>query len=342
MVKIKKFLAFKELKYSLITVSLGLIPVFVIILLLQLFVDIVPYHSQLKTIDLSDYYDIKMLIYYIVSAIIHLFICIIVSSYFSLSINKNTSIPKLRVMRTFRLFSLVFVFLLVYLIDGLHINLAYLSHDRIYFILSKSIFYSNSFKFFPEDFMLIGMKWFHLFSVLPFTLICVALSVMVFGGFYIGKELYNHVDSKEVSVNTLKEFVSNSNRMLRSYSQLLSVVMVSSTIATVLFFQLPVSLIKDTALRGYYSGVSMSMGVCWGATFSLTLLFLCIFPYSMIHRKIRSVIQDNRVKDDPEFEVWIEENASYFSFFGNIKLIISIVSPVVAGILTTLISHGIA
>jgi hypothetical protein len=83
------------------------------------------------------------------------------------------------------------------------------------------------------------------------------------------------------------------------------------------------------------------MGVCWGVVFSLTLLFLCIYPYALIHKKIKTVIQQNRIKDDPELEKWIYEYTSYYSLMVDNTFIISIVSPAVSSIFSAIISGTI-
>lgn len=329
-----RIFSFKGIKYSVSTTLFALIPVILAIVLLQLFINIRPYDQGLSAIEIKEGYNIEMLIYYLVSGLVHIIICTVIANQFALTNKKDIQGIKLSVTRNTRLFFLFAVFVLVYLFDRIHINLAYLSHDRLYILLSKSEFYKSSFVSFPP-----GRDWFHLFSSFPFLLICIALSVMIYAGFYIGNEMYNFVYKQDLSAPKLKEQIKELHRLLRNYAKLLSIVMVSSTIATILFFQLPVPLIKDEIIKTGYNNVSMAMGICWGVVFSLTLLFLCIYPYKIAYKKVSSIIQMERVKNDPELEEWIDKHKSYYSFIWNLKLFTSIISPAAAGILTTILSH---
>lgn len=329
-----KLFSFKGLKFSVQTILFALIPVLISIILLQFFVNIHSYDEEVKRIEIKEGYNIEMLIYYLVSGLVHIIICAIIANQFALTNRKDVPGIKLSVTRNLRLLFLFFVFFLVYFLDMSHINLAYLSHERLYVLLSKSEFYKPAFASFP-----LTLDWFHLFSSFPFLLICFALSVMIYAGFYIGNEMYNFVYKHDFSTEKLKEYIKDLHLLLLNYAKLLSIVMVSSTIATILFFQLPVPLIKDELIKSNYSNVSMSMGICWGVIFSLTLLFLCIYPYKIAYKKVSSIIQTERVKNDPELEEWIDKHKSYYSFIWNLKLFTSIISPAAAGILTTILSH---
>lgn len=334
MTKRLKLLYFKGLKYGVTTILLALIPVMLAIVFLELFINVGSYDQAVREIEVKKDYNIEILVYYIVSGLVHIIICAIIANQFALTHRKDIPGLKLMVTRNTRLLFLFFVFFLVYFLDRVNINLAYLSHDRLYILMSRSEFFKPSFVSFPGS-----LNWFHLFSTFPFLLICFALSVMIYAGFYIGNEMYNFVYKQEFSIEKIKEHIKELHRLLRNYAQLLSIVMVSSTIATILFFQLPIPLIKDELTKESYKSVSMAMGICWGVIFSLTLLFLCIYPYKLAHKKISSIIQMERIKNDPELEEWIDKHKSYYTFIWNLRLFTSIISPAVAGILTTIISH---
>lgn len=326
--------SFKALNYSISTVILALFPVSIAIIFLELFINVNTYGEGIKCIEIKDSYDIQMLIYYIISGVVHVIICGVIASQFAIENKIDTPSQKLRIVRITRSFFLILVIVLVYFLDSNNIKLAYLSHERLYILMSKSSYFKDLFVLVPTN-----LNWFHLFSVFPFLLICFALFVMIYAGFYIGNEMYNFIDKQELIPEKLKEHVLNLHRILRNYAQLLSIVLVSSTIATVLFFQVPVPLIVDGAIQKSYSNVSMAMGICWGVIFSLTLLFLCIYPYRLAHKKLLSIVQNDRVKNSPELEEWILKYKSYYTFIWNLKLIAPIISPAVSGILTTIISH---
>jgi hypothetical protein len=341
----RKKYSFKQVDYASTTILMGLIPVSLAIILFEILIDVKPYCGELSSLKIADNYNLKMLIYYIVAGFAHLVICSVIVYHFYQTTKKEASTEIIKAINKRRIFFLAIMFISVYFFDCLRINIAYLSHERLYKIMSQSIFFKQSFKAFPKDFIpFLGVvNWFHIFSIFPFFQICFAIAVMIFGCFYVGRELYVYIDQKNdiESPQLIKQFIADLNKSLKNYFQLLSVVLVSSTIATVLFLQVPVSLIKDEKLRLRYNDLSMAMGVCWGVIFSLTLLFLCIYPYKLIYKKISSLSQNVRVMDNTELEDWIDENTSYYSLVGNVKLILSILSPATAGIITTIISKSI-
>ena len=329
-----KSFAFKSIRYSVNTILLALIPVTLGIIFLEVFVNVRSYDQGLRSIDLKDTYNIEMLIYYLVSGLMHMIICAIIANQFGLTNKRDLPGVKLKVVRNTRMMFLLFVFVMVYFLDSIHINLAYLSHDRLYILMERSEFFERTFRYIPSQ-----LEWFRVFSTFPFLLICFALCVMVYAGFFIGNEMFNFTHKQDFTPDKIKEQIKDLHRILRNYARLLSIVMVSSTIATILFFQLPVPLIKDELVKANYNNVSMAMGICWGVVFSLTLLFLCIYPYKLAHRKITSIILSERVKNDPELEEWIDQHKSYYTFIWNLQLFTSIISPAAAGILTTILSH---
>ena len=334
--------SFKQLKYGVITAIFGLIPVTFVIILFELFIDISPYNHQINLLNVSQNYDIKMLVYYIVSGLSHIIICGIIVGHFFLKSGENAPTFKLKSIQKVRFSLLIIMILLVYFLDKFHFNLAYLSHDRLYILMEKSDFFINILKVFPRDVLhFVDLDLFYTFSLFPFVLICTALAVMIFGSFFIGGKLYEYIDLKELSINDIKVYILNMKLIFKRYTQLLSFVLVSSTIATILFFLVPVSLLENPIEKSNYMGVSIAMGVCWGVVFSLTLLFLCIYPYALIHKKIKTVIQQNRIKDDPELEKWIYEYTSYYSLMVDNTFIISIVSPAVSSIFSAIISGTI-
>jgi hypothetical protein len=336
------FLHFKGIQYGIKTILSGLIPVTLAIICFEMLIDVDPYQKELRTLLLAKSYNFKMLIYYIVAGFAHIVICSIIIYHFFLTGRKNAPEITLKWTRRIRFICLLSMFAIVFVLDAVHINIAVFSHDRLYILMSQSPFFKSAMKFFPGDFLaMFQYKWFHIFSVYPFILICFALTVMVYGGFYIGKDLHGYINRSDIPNNEIKKYISDINSMLKKYAQLLSVVLVSSTISTVLFFQVPVSLLKEQAIKTDYCGVSVSMGICWGVIFSLTLLFLCMYPYWLTHKKITMLIQDKRVQDDLKLEEWLNINQSFYLLMGNTKLIVSVICPAAASIIATMITQGL-
>jgi len=268
------FLHFKGIQYGVKTILSGLIPVTLAIICFEMLIDVGPYQKELKTLLLTKSYNFKMLIYYIVAGFAHIVICSIIIYHFFLTSKKNAPGITLKWTRRIRFVCLLGMFALVFVLDAVHINIAVFSHDRLYILMTQSPFFKSAMRFFPGDFLPTArFQWFRLFSIYPFVLICFALTVMVYGGFYIGKDLQGYINREEIPNKEIKKYISSINSVLKKYAQLLSVVLVSSTLSTVLFFQVPISLLKEQAVKSDYGGVSVSMGICWGVIFSLTFYF---------------------------------------------------------------------
>lgn len=339
-----KYFAFSEIKNSSRIILLGLIPVSIAILVLEFCFDSSIYKTSLDKYKVSNAnLDIKYLIFYLTSGFTHAVLCFLVIWQFDKILKRDISQYKLTILSRARTMITITTFLLVYGLDYIEINISYLSHQRVYTILSSAEFYSNSFKVFPRDFFysILDFDFFYIFSLFPFSLICIALAVMVFGSFAIGKELSSITESATNSVKELENTISIFNQKFKNIIFLLSLVLITSSIATVLLFQLPVPLIEDEVLMHIFQGESFAFGISWGVIFSLTLLFLCIYPYYKLHHLMLKKIKSERIKDDPSLEQWLLKNENTYSFTSNVKLLISIASPSIAGILTSIISNGI-
>lgn len=334
-----------EIKYGIQIVAFGLIPIAITLLITELYLrPELCYDSFVLATKQNPYmFDSKYLIYYLTSGFAHLTLSVLVIWQFKQIIYSNTSFWKITIGKRVRIFIVVISCFLVYLLDVLHLDLAFVSHDRIYFILSKSYYYQAYFKMFPSDFFnsILNFDFFYIFSILPFSLISVALIVMTFGSFAMGKTVQEFIIGSKGRTEDLIKSTAKFSQKFKDIIFLLSIVLATSTIATVLLFQLPVPLIEEGAGRNIYQGDSFAYGIKWGVIFSFTLLFLCIYPYYKMQKTVTQHIQKIRIKNDPVLEEWLSNNGTTFSFVSNIKFLTSIASPSIAGLLTTILSGSI-
>lgn len=332
---------FKNVRHSLGIILFALIPVVLSVIVFQVFVNRSVYTDALLKLEIKPQYNIVMLLYYLIIGIAHIIISIIVAWQFALLNKRNMPSFKMTAIKKARLLSLIVIFFAIYLVDLFGLNISFLSHERLYLLMQQSDFYKQVFLYFPDCLFqnYANWEWFRVFSILPFLLICVAVSVMIYGGFYIGNEINRFLSIEDWDLKRIREKLTEQTRILRNYAQLLSIVMVSSTIATILFFLLPIPLIKDPLQKNEFMNVSFAMGICWGVIFSLTLLFLCIYPYKKVHDRISILVQMERVKNDPEHENWLLRHKNHYTFSWNFRLIVSILSPAATGILATLASQ---
>jgi len=121
----------------------------------------------------------------------------------------------------------------------------------------------------------------------------------------------------------------------------LGIMLATSTISTILFFQLPIPIFKDIDLYKTYQEVSFSMGFCWAVIFSLTMLSMCLYPIIIVHRKINKIIHKEEFKAVDKFKNWVTENRNIFSLSYSLRTILSFFSPVIISVITKFFSKSI-
>jgi len=180
----------KDIKHSYKTILLGLIPVAIFIILLEIFVHPEMVVHEMSKLVINGHYELTIILYYVVIGLSHILLCGIVIRYFDKRTVRNLSIISRKNLKILRFLACLSIVLLVYLFDSMNINIGLLSHERLYEVLRRSSYFDTLFKSFPKDYSAYtDLEFFYSFSIFPFSLITFALFVMVYGGFAMGREL---------------------------------------------------------------------------------------------------------------------------------------------------------
>jgi hypothetical protein len=95
---------------------------------------------------------------------------------------------------------------------------------------------------------------------------------------------------------------------------------------------LPKGEIYDSFLSTTYS-----MGIAWGVIFTLTMFAMCLFPYITIHSKLKRVYRDGEIIEDEELKQWVINLQDNFLIYKNLKSLISVLSPAIIGMISSLV-----
>lgn len=111
----------------------------------------------------------------------------------------------------------------------------------------------------------------------------------------------------------------------------------TSTIATGLFFRLPLTSIAPGDAYGSFRDLSNAMTICWGVTFSLTMLAMCFYPYFRIQKDLRTLRIESRVANDTELTRWLDDIQKEYVVYTNVKSLLTIFLPAVVAVLSRFI-----
>ena len=334
----------REIKNGIIIFGLSLVPVFVMSAILQIMIDQnkLPGYRTASS-NISQNYNSGTLIYYLTISFLHIILCIVASYYFVKKAKSNLSLSLIKTISRYRFVCAVIIVAIFFIMDSFKPNISLLSHDRIFDVLRKSDFFAVYFKMFPCDYFNINIKLFYAFSIFPFLLIFLALVIIVVSSFSIGKDLarFQKISYEEFCLDEIDKEIENIMTNMKNYIFGLSIILATSTIATILFFQLPVPVFQDQVLQAKYQKVSYSMGFCWGMIFSLTMVAMCLFPIIVVLRKLNKIGDTERYKKDNKFKHWVIENQNKLSLFNNLKTVFSVFSPIFISLVTQFFSKGI-
>jgi hypothetical protein len=327
--------SFQSIRLGIYLLLISLIPILSAVFLTEVFInDRMTFSSFDSSSIITDEYNVKFLIYYLSFGLTHLLLSTVIIIQFKNIIKSNLSSIQSRNIIKVSFIVWFFSAVLVYILDYFKINIAFLSHENLYAFLRLNDYFSNYFQSFPKDIIGTDIEIFYFFSLLPFTFIVMGVGVLVWGCFSISKEISTLNKSKldsENFQNGLELFF----KKFKSNIYLLSIVLVTSTIATIFYFKLPNPIINSKNLLSKYSDLSISMGIFWGVMFSVTLLFLCIGSYSYLNRYIKRVLNEEKLVDNSSVRNFLDKNMEFYSIVNNIQLIITILSPSIASIIGT-------
>jgi hypothetical protein len=328
---------FEEIKLGIYIFLLALVPATVVMILLQLFVPT----AEVNRIIAIEYSTTaapnpEMYIFYLISAVAQVIVTTLVIIMLRRRLRENISEPKRKVVEIW-VYSFVVVILAVFVIgDYFDPVLARLSHERIYRVLEHSPLFASYFRSFPD--VLVGGSPFpgiYWFSCLSGIGIILALIVVVLTCFNLGRDL-------KVVSNAIKGHLSESEKQdldtkiqaFGSYFYILSAVLMTSTIGTGLFFRLPLTTIAPGEAYNSFRELSTAMTICWGVTFSLTMLTMCFYPYFRIQKDLRSLRRDEKMANDTEFTLWLDDLQKDYAVYTNVKSLLTIFLPALVAVLS--------
>jgi hypothetical protein len=331
---------FEELRLAISIFLLMLVPVLSVMTLLQIFVPA----AEVSRIIVMDYRTAdapnpEMYVFYLTSAVAHVIVAMLVIIMLSRRLRENISEPKRRALEL-GMYSFIAVIVSLFVVcDSLHTVLGRLSHERIYRVMERSPLFSPYFRSFPGA--LVGSNsfpGFYLFSILSGGLIILGLIVIVLTCFNLGRDLVVvRNDIKTELTASKRQELDTKIRGFHNYFYILSAVLMTSTVATGFFFRLPLTSIAPGDVYGTFRDVSTAMTICWGVTFSLTMLAMCFYPFFRIQKDLRILRTQSKVTEDTELMRWLDDIQKEYVVYTNVKSLLSIFLPAVVAVLSRFI-----
>ncbi len=331
---------FEALKRGTWIFLLMLVPVLSVMTMLQLFVPT----AEVNRIVAMDYPTTnapnpEMYVFYLISAVAHVIVATLVIITLRRRFRQNISEPKRRVLEIW-MYSFIAVIVGLFVVcDSLNTVLGRLSHERIYRLMERSPLFSPYFRSFPGALVGSGsFPGFYLFSILSGGLIILGLIVIVLTCFNLGHDLVvvrNDINTELTA--SKREDLETKIRAFHNYFYTLSAVLMTSTIATGFFFRLPLTTIAPGDGYGSIRDVSTAMTICWGVTFSLTMLAMCFYPFFRIQKDLGILRTQSKVTEDTELMRWLDDIQKEYVVYTNVKSLLSIFLPAVVAVLSRFI-----
>jgi hypothetical protein len=327
---------FEELRVGAIVFVLMLLPVGGVMAVLQLFVPTKEVQRIVSTTYAIDPAPrLQLYVFYLTAAVAHVIVTALVITFLRKGLQQNISATKHGAI-TLGVYSFSALIIGLFLISAyLNPVLSTLSHERVYAVLERSPLFAPYFA--PVS--LRGLvPSFYRFSVVPVSLIVLGLIVIVLTCFSVGRDVTvvtNSIRSRPTADK--RRDIDLKIRSFHIYFYVLSSVLVTSTIATALFLKLPLTSIAAGDGYSAFSDLSNAMSVCWGITFSLTMLAMCFYPYFRIQRDLRALLKDSRITDDRELQQWITDIQQNYVIYANLKSLLAIFVPAAVGALSRFI-----
>lgn len=327
---------FSEVKIGAYSFLIMLIPVSLFIIFLELFLSKEVIYEGIKSYTtVSEHFNDKGYILYLTASVSHIAISITVIIFFLNKLLKDISTVKRKIYLKWLLFFSFLMVLIYSIFDSIDINLALLSHERVYSILLNSEYFKFLFQPFPDSklFDLKGIGFYY-FSIIPFFLIFLGLLVIVLTCLNIGKDL-NYVLNKisKGATNFDKQELQTRIDSFHNYIYTLSFVLITSTIATLLYFQLPLTTLKKGDIHTSFQEFASGIGICWGVIFSLTMLSMCLYPFIKVQKELRKSITDSDIINDKETKALLNDIQNNYIIFKNLKSLVSVMGPTIISIL---------
>jgi hypothetical protein len=296
--------------------------------------------ARLSRIDRSAVggHDLAPLFTYYISWVAHVCISLGVGLLAAHSAFRNTSEPKKSVLRSFRILVPLAVLLVILAADAMHCNLAVLSHQRLFNVLALEPSLLPMFR--TERTFNAYTVWAPTtFSFFPVSAIAAAFWATSTIIMCASKFLVELKRPKKRIADPQKRIAAFCDALeeLRSHFMALSLVLVTSTLATIAYLRTPLGLLSE-AERSGFKATADAIGLVWGVMFSLTLLALCIYPFSVLRRCFSSLGTEADLTKDTVLSQWVRENRTVLQVPANLQLVLSTLLPATVAVLANLVS----
>ena len=321
-------LSFREIRHALFMISFAFIPTLVVFLIFEGYVS----KAVVLAMCRSDRYaiaghDLAPLFNYYTSWVVHFLTAVAVSIGAELGAFRNTSQIKEKRVKRFRIVLFLTVIFVVVVGDEIHSNLALLSHERLFSVLSQVPALSPQFRYEPP-----------LLLILPALGIGAALWAMCTIILCASKFLveFERAARRKKVTDRIAGF-SKALEALRSHFLALTVVLVTSTFGTVAWVRIPLGFLS-AGPRDDFQAVGRATALVWGVTFSLTLIALCIYPFYWLRKEFAAQQKDADETDNDTLREWCRENMALVQVTSNLQLVLSMMSPAAVAVLSNLVS----
>lgn len=326
---------FEEIQHAFCMTVLALVPATLMFCVFQFSVtsDAV---ALMRRIDRSAItgHDLTPLFNYYTSWVAHVLISLSVSLAAARNAFRDTTPPKIAVMKRFRLMSFLVALAFVLLADAGRTKLALLTHQRLFAVLSAETSLSPLFR--QDIGPLWRPTWFSFFVVSGIAVALWATTTIVL---CVSKFLaeFQRPDSDARPSDRIAVF-TDALEALRSHFLALSLVLVTSTLGTIAYLRIPLGLLGADERRNFKL-VSDAIGLIWGVTFSLTLLFLCIYPFIVLRKRFNALERDSHGSKGESLRRWLRKNQDLLHVPANLQIVLSVLSPAAVAVFANLMSN---
>lgn len=328
-------MAFQEIRHALCMMAFALIPTISVFAVFEVFLT----KNAIVLMCQTDHsaivgQDLAPLFNYYISWVAHVLVSIGVGVGASRSAFRNTSVIKKTVLKRFRLLAFLVAMLFVIVIDDMHSNLAVLSHDRIFNVLSVvpslSPLFQRQLNF--TRYIISIPTIFALFPIIGIGAAFWATSTIVLCASKFLVE-FQRVDDGAEPHDRIAAF-TDALEALRSHFLALSLVLVTSTLGTIAYVRIPLGFL-GVAERRSFKAISDAVGLVGGVMFSLMLLALCVYPFSVLRERFDTL---SRVTKGEVLGRWVRKNRVLLQVPANLQLVLSMLSPATVAVLASLVS----
>jgi len=327
---------FKEIQHAFWIMMLAFAPSTVVFCVFQFSItnDAVTLMCRLDRTAITGH-DFTPLFNYYISWVAHVLISLGVSLTAAQNAFRNTSVPKIRAMKRFRLMGFLVALFFVFLADAVHTKLAVLTHERLFAVLSAEQALSPLFR---QDFVPLSTRptGFSFFVVSGIAVALWATATIVLCASKFLAE-FQQRKGEATPTDRIAAF-TEALEALRSHFLALSLVLVTSTLGTVAYLRIPLGFLGP-AERGNFKLVSDAVGLIWGVMFSLTLVFLSIYPFIVLRKSFNALEMDSRGAKGEILRRWLRKNQDLLHVPANLQVVLSMLSPAAVAMLANLASR---